>query len=85
MCPSTTPFVLLSFQIFLLSYLLGYSTESQTSLNDLLSAITLSEGKGYTIIVLSLTAMQHGDYKLAYRMCTVLMKCKFENGWEVCK
>ena len=77
--------VLLSHQVLHLSYLLGHSSEPDTSLSTLLTAPSLSEGKGYTVVVLTLSAMQNGDYKLARKMCTVLINCKFGHAWEVCK
>jgi hypothetical protein len=72
-------------KLFKLSYLLGLSSEPDTSLHSMSSWTSLSTGRGHTIIYIALAALQNGDHKTAHRLCSVLVNCKFPDAWEVCK
>ena len=72
-------------QLFKLSYLLGLSTEPDTSLHSMSSWNQMSSGRGYTTIAIALSALQNKDYKSTYRLCGILKNCGFPHSWEVCK
>ena len=72
-------------QLFKLSYLLGLSTESDSSLHSMSTWTKLSSGRGHTAIYIALSALQVADYKSAQKLCSILINCAFSDAWEVCK
>ncbi|XP_019858990.1 PREDICTED: neuroblastoma-amplified sequence-like [Amphimedon queenslandica] len=72
-------------KLFRLSYLLGVSSERETSLHSMSSWQHMSPGRGHTAIYISLAALLNNDYKSALKMCQLLMNCNFPDAWEITK